>query len=110
MDDAITPRVRARAILDRDWDAIVIGSGIGGLVCAALLAMRASMRVLVLERHYEPGGLTQTFRRRRFAWHIGVHYVGDVAPRSMLRQSFDLASGGQLDWVRLPALCDRLIA
>jgi all-trans-retinol 13,14-reductase len=111
MDGAITPRVRARAILDRDdWDAIVIGSGAGGLVCAALLAICASMRVLVLERHYEPGGLTQTFRRRRFAWDIGVHYIGDVAPGSILRRIFDVASDGEIDWVRLPARHDHLIA
>ena len=37
------------------YDVIVIGSGIGGLTTAGLLARTAGKRVLVLERHTEPG-------------------------------------------------------
>lgn len=48
--------------LDESWDAIVIGSGIGGLTAAALLALHAGKRVLVLERYYTAGG-----SRTRFA-------------------------------------------
>jgi glycine/D-amino acid oxidase-like deaminating enzyme len=43
------------------WDAVVIGSGIGGLACAAALT-KAGRQVLVLEQHSVAGGLTQTFR------------------------------------------------
>lgn len=108
---SVTARVRAQALLGRDdWDAIVIGSGVGSLVTGALLATRASMRVLVLERHYEPGGLTQTFRRRRFAWQVGVHYVGDVAPGALTRRLFDRVTEGRLGWSPLPKLHDRLVA
>ena len=45
------------------FDAIVIGSGIGGLTAAALLARHGGQRVLVLERHYTAGGFTHVFRR-----------------------------------------------
>ena len=45
------------AVVDGTWDAIVVGSGIGGLTSAALLSLYAGKRVLVLERHYVPGGL-----------------------------------------------------
>jgi all-trans-retinol 13,14-reductase len=59
------------------WDAIVIGSGIGGLACAAALA-KSGRRVLLLEQHWLAGGLTQTFSREGFTWDVGLHYVGDM--------------------------------
>jgi len=62
------------------WQAIVIGSGIGGLAAAAALARRGK-RVLVLEQHTVPGGQTQTFRRRDWVFATGVHYVSGVGPQ-----------------------------
>lgn len=59
------------------FDAIVVGSGIGGLTAAAALAKRAR-RVLVLERHTQLGGLTQTFVRGPYRFAVGVHYIGGV--------------------------------
>eukprot|EP00873_Tetraselmis_striata_P000040 jgi/Tetstr1/420304/TSEL_011425.t1 len=57
-------------------DAIVIGSGIGGLACAALMA-KAGKRVLVLEQHYRPGGCTHAFTEvGENAFDSGIHYVG----------------------------------
>ena len=48
---------------EQPFDAIVIGSGLGGLACAAYLAA-AGRRTLVLESHYVAGGNSQVFRRR----------------------------------------------
>jgi all-trans-retinol 13,14-reductase len=62
------------------WDAIVIGSGMGGLACAAALAKR-DRRVLVLEQHAIAGGLTQTFRRQDWEFAPGVHYIAGVGPQ-----------------------------
>ncbi len=62
------------------WDAIVIGSGIGGLTAAAALA-KCRQRVLVLEQHTVPGGLTQTFSRHGWTFSPGVHYIGGVGPQ-----------------------------
>ena len=54
---------------DGAYDAVVIGSGIGGLGVAALLAGRAEKRVLVLERHAtKAGGFTHIFKRKGFEW------------------------------------------
>ena len=91
------------------YDVIVIGSGIGGLTTAGLLARVAGKRVLVLERHTEPGGLTHTFRRDGASWDVGVHYIGQLGPGSQGRAYFDYLSGGELEWNRMPDSYDRFV-
>ena len=54
-----------------EYDAIVIGAGMGGLSAAACLS-RAGKRVLVLEQHNVAGGCTQVFRRRGYEWDVGL--------------------------------------
>ncbi len=94
---------------EANWDAIVIGSGIGGLSAAGLLAAVAGKRVLVLEKHSEPGGLTHVFRRDGASWDVGVHYVGEMEEGSMMRSFFDFLSGGQLRWNRMTDEFERFI-
>jgi phytoene dehydrogenase-like protein len=69
------------------WDAIVIGSGLGGLTCAAYLCA-SGQRTLVLEAHYVAGGNSQVFRReiggRAFEFDVGVHYVGECDPDGLI--------------------------
>ncbi|RMF72996.1 MAG: FAD-dependent oxidoreductase, partial [Acidobacteria bacterium] len=84
--------------IDGRFDAIVIGSGIGGLSAAALLARHAGRRVLVLERHYTAGGFTHTFARPGYEWDVGVHYVGQTRPGTLLRRAFDAITDGSLEW------------
>jgi prolycopene isomerase len=61
-------------LLSTDFDAIVIGSGIGGLTCAALLA-QSGKRVCVLEQHSAVGGYAQHFARKGFVFDSSVHSV-----------------------------------
>ncbi len=84
--------------MPESFDAIVIGSGIGGLTTASLLAQVAKKRVLVLERHFKLGGLTHSFGRKGFHWDVGLHYVGGMAPGHMSRQFMDLVTGHQVQW------------
>jgi all-trans-retinol 13,14-reductase len=92
------------------WDAIVIGSGLGGLTAAAMLARHANMRVLVLERHYTAGGFTHTFHRPGYEWDVGVHYVGDVhRPGSLLRRAFDHLTDGELAWADMGEVYDTIV-
>lgn len=100
---------RTRPSSDNQYDAIVIGSGIGGLAAASLLAQLAGKRVLVLERHFVLGGFTQTFRRKGFRWDVGLHYVGQMQPGSQLRALFDLVTGGNVQWAALPDRFDHFI-
>jgi phytoene dehydrogenase-like protein len=92
------------------WDALVIGSGIGGLSVAATLAKLAHKRVLVLERHYTAGGFTHTFRRPGYEWDVGVHYIGDVSDaRAASRRMFDFITDGELEWADMGEVYDRII-
>lgn len=91
------------------FDAIVIGSGIGGLSSAALLAKYGKKRVLVLERHYAVGGFTHVFRRPGYEWDVGVHYLGDLEPGGFLRSLFDDLSQEKLEWADMGPVYDRAV-
>jgi all-trans-retinol 13,14-reductase len=90
------------------FDAIVIGSGMGGLTVAAALARQHKKRVLVLERHYTAGGFTHSFTRPGYEWDVGVHYIGQVGRGGALRAAFDWLTDGQLAWERMPEVYDRV--
>ena len=91
-----------------EFDAILIGSGIGSLVTAAALA-KAGKRCLVLERHYAPGGYTHTFKRRGYEWDVGVHYIGEVMrPQSFLARLFRYVGDGSLEWADMGEVYDRI--
>ncbi len=92
------------------YDAIVIGSGIGGLAAAALLGRRGGLRSLVLERHTVAGGFTHTFSRKGWEWDVGVHYIGQVDREgSLLRRVFAEVSDGGLAWEPMGEVTDTVI-
>lgn len=96
--------------LEDNWDVIVIGSGMGGLSAAALLAKHGGKRVLVLERHFEAGGYTHSFHRPGYEWDVGVHYIGEVHdPSSPVRAAYDHLTGGRLRWSPMPEIYERIV-
>ena len=60
-----------------EFDTIIIGSGAGGL-SAAICLSRAGQKVLVLEKHYVPGGWCHSFYLNGYRFTPGVHYIGLV--------------------------------
>jgi all-trans-retinol 13,14-reductase len=89
------------------YDAIVIGSGIGGLGAAAALAS-VGKRVLVLERHTQPGGLTQAFERDGFRFDVGVHHLGGFGAGGLNRRLFDRLAGGRIEMAPIGGTYERL--
>ncbi len=77
------------------YDAIVIGSGIGGLVTATQLAAKGA-KTLVLERYLIPGGSAGAFRRQGYTFDVGASMIfgfGDHGTTNLLTRA--LADVGQ---------------
>ncbi len=91
--------------MEETWDAIVIGSGMGGLAAAGFLARVGKRKVLVLEKHSERGGQTHVFRRDGASWDVGLHYIGNLQPGTFERSLFDFLSGGALSAHRSCGRC-----
>jgi phytoene dehydrogenase-like protein len=89
------------------WDAVVVGSGMGGLTAAAALG-RVGRRVLVLERHRQAGGLTQTFVRDGFRFNVGLHGLGGFAPGRPNRRLLQALVGDRLQMAPVAGGYDRV--
>ncbi|MCP4500524.1 MAG: NAD(P)/FAD-dependent oxidoreductase [Deltaproteobacteria bacterium] len=87
------------------YDVIVIGSGMGGMCAAAMLA-KLGKQVLVVEQHFVPGGFTHTFKRKGYTWDVGVHAVGEVTAHSMTGRLLAKLTDGRLKWASLGPVYD----
>lgn len=90
------------------YDVIIIGAGLGGLECAALLA-GAGRSVLLLERGARIGGCLQSYRREGFSFDTGFHYVGGLGAGESLRAAFGCLGLLDLPWHRLDTAFDRVL-
>ena len=68
--------------------ALIIGSGIGGLSMAIILA-KLGYRVTVIEKNREPGGMLRSYVRRGIHCNVGIHYMGALDKGQVLRRLFD---------------------
>ncbi|MDQ7827158.1 MAG: NAD(P)/FAD-dependent oxidoreductase [Candidatus Eremiobacteraeota bacterium] len=71
--------------LQAKWDAIVIGSGLGGMTAAVGLAARGK-KVLVLEQHYIPGGYATSFKRKGFTFETSLHCMPGLGEGGMIHR------------------------
>lgn len=58
-----------------EYDVIIIGAGIGGLVCGCYLA-KAGLKVSIVEKQDKPGGYCTSFARRGYHFDVAIHYLG----------------------------------
>lgn len=89
------------------YDAVIIGSGLGGLECAHILS-KAGMSVLLLERGTQAGGCLQSYRRHGLAFDTGFHYVGGLDEGQSLHSAFRHLGLLRLPWQRLDNHFDRV--
>lgn len=91
------------------YDFVIIGSGIGGLECAFILASEGHS-VVVLEKNHQIGGNLQVFSRNKAIFDTGVHYIGSLDEGQCLDQFFKyFGLRDSLKWKRLDQDCFDLI-
>ncbi|KAG0715457.1 putative all-trans-retinol 13,14-reductase [Chionoecetes opilio] len=106
--DAVLKQGFSEDKVPKDLDAIVIGSGIGGLSSAAILA-KAGKKVLVLEQHDQAGGCCHTFIEKGYEFDVGIHYIGEMTYQSISKTFVDQITDGQLEWEPLDDAYDEVI-
>ncbi len=68
-----------------DYDAIIIGAGIGGLVCGCYLA-KAGLKTLIVEKNAKPGGYCTSFMRNGFHFDACVHALSSLREGGILKK------------------------
>lgn len=73
--------------MKKKFDIVIIGSGLGGLLCGAILSQKG-YSVCILEKHYQIGGNLQTFKRKGKEFDTGMHYFGCMEKGQVLHKIF----------------------
>ena len=81
-------------------DAVVIGSGLGGLLSGVILS-RAGYHVTVLEKAAQPGGCLQSFTREGLRFETGFHSVAGLEENGPLERIFRPLGLMDLPWERV---------
>src|SRR6478609_129849 len=71
------------------FNAVIIGSGLGGLTTGALLS-KLGKKVLVLEQHYIPGGCATNFKRKDIVMEVGLHEMNGLHDKDIKVKIFDM--------------------
>jgi len=91
--------------LERDYDFVVVGAGLGGLSAGASLAKKG-FRVLVQDRHVVPGGYATSFVRGRYEFEVSLHVLSDIGdperPGGLQRYLKDLGAWDDVEFARVP--------
>jgi len=91
-------------LTEKEYDFVIIGSGLGGLACAYILASEGNS-VVVLEKNHQIGGHLQVYSRDKTIFDTGVHYVGSLNEGENLYQFFKYF--GILDKLKLKKMDDQ---
>jgi len=82
------------------YDVVVIGAGVGGLICAGLLA-RSGLKVLIVEQHYMVGGYCSTFHRGAFTFDAATHFYPLLGNPMTITGAVLEKLGSRTRWVKM---------
>jgi all-trans-retinol 13,14-reductase len=88
----------------KNFDVIIIGSGLGGLECGYILTKKG-LNVCILEQNPQIGGCLQTFKRGKTTFDTGFHYVGGLEEGQSLHKLFSYFDLLDLPWQKLDEAC-----
>lgn len=69
------------------YDIVIVGSGLGGLICGYVLS-KEGYSVCIVEKNHHIGGCLQTFKRDNCIFDTGMHYVGSMNEGQLLWHFF----------------------
>ncbi|MDD3644948.1 MAG: NAD(P)/FAD-dependent oxidoreductase [Bacteroidales bacterium] len=69
------------------YDVIIIGTGLGGLLCGYTLS-KHGYKVALFEQHHQLGGCLQVFQRNGYTFDTGMHYLGGLGEGEILHKLF----------------------
>ncbi|MCX6224541.1 MAG: FAD-dependent oxidoreductase [Bacteroidia bacterium] len=70
------------------YDFVIVGGGIGGLICGCLLS-KEGYKVCILEKHYTIGGGLHVFKKHNMVFETGIHYVSGFSHNQVLSKLFN---------------------
>ena len=83
------------------YDATIIGSGIGGLLCGAFLAQKG-YKIVIFEKEKYPGGLCSSFENKGFTFDVAIDSIGGLKKGELLQRVFKkLGIENKLDLIQL---------
>ena len=93
-------RLRKKGVSETAFDAVVIGSGLGGLTAAALLA-KSGRKVCVIERNHSVGGAASAFKTGALAIEPALHQTTDRHDPGQPKHSIlkELGLLDQIEWI-----------
>lgn len=91
-------------------DTVVIGSGMGAMTTARLLQDRRGDRIIMIEAHSAPGGMTHEFERHggghNWSFASGLHYLGKPDGQLSIVNTMRYLTGDRIQWCDLPERYD----
>jgi len=83
------------------YDVLIIGSGLGGLLCGYILS-KEGYNVCIVEKNDQIGGCMQTFNRDGCTFDTGIHYLGSLDKGQVLYSYFKYF--GLIDKIKMKRL------